>query len=325
MDKLHFIKLLRKYRAGVAEPAEKKLLESYYNLFEDMPDIGEALTGQEKQALKEEIKANIWKAVAEGERKRPALSPRIKIIRMAAAAVLLAVLAGGVALFIRSGEKQAGGAIQVAWQKENRVILLPDGSRVILSAGSRLNYPSSFDGRDKREVFLYGQAFFEVEQNVSRPFIVHTENLETVVLGTSFNVKAIPGEADIVVTVRDGKVRVSREDAVLGVITPRQQIIYNKNAVSSVLTTVTDDSYLSWKDQDLLLDNLTVAEAARLLEEKYGVAITIVDPAIRAQRFTATFPQNESLERALESICVFNGVTYKYDREAAAVVIGNKE
>ena len=205
--------------------------------------------------------------------------------------------------------------------KENRVIFLPDGSTVILSPGSKLNYPSSFDGMEKREVFLEGQAFFDIKHNASRPFIVHTGKLATIVLGTAFNIKALPSETEITVTVKRGKVKVSDQDKILGVITPNQQITYNQRKVSSTVKVLDNDSYLDWKEQDLLFDNLTIAEAAKLLEERYKVKITISDQSISSQRFTTTFSKNESFEQILKSICIFNGVVYKYNKEKATAII----
>lgn len=209
-------------------------------------------------------------------------------------------------------------------QKENRIIFLPDGSRVILSAGSKLNYPSSFDGMDKREVFLDGEAFFDVRHNPTKTFVVHTGNLATAVLGTAFNIKAINGEKDIVVTVKRGKVRVSDNNKVLGVITPNQQITYDKQKIISEVTTVSNENYLNWQDRDLFIDNLTISEAAKLMEERYKVQISISDPEVKSLRFTTTFPKNEKLEQTLNSICLFNGLTYSYDKEKAFVAISRK-
>jgi ferric-dicitrate binding protein FerR (iron transport regulator) len=195
---------------------------------------------------------------------------------------------------------------------------------VILSAGSKLNYPSSFDGLKKREVFLDGQAFFDIKHNASRPFIVYTGKLKTEVLGTAFNIKAIPGEADITVTVTRGKVKVMDQDKMLGIITPDQQITYSKEKVGAVTKRVNSDSLFNWKEQDLRCNDLTIAEAAELLEKRYNVKITISDQSITSQRFTTTFGKNDSFEQVLKSICVFNGLSYKYNKDNATVVISQK-
>jgi len=202
--------------------------------------------------------------------------------------------------------------------------VLPDGSTVILSFGSKLDYPSSFEGLPRREVYLTGQAFFDVRKSTVRSFVVHTGKLTTTVLGTSFNIKAYPGDMDITITVKRGAVKVSDQHKTLGIIRPDQQIVYNKQKANSVQTEVTTDNYLDWKQQDLLFDNLTVEEAAKLLEERFNVKIVISDASIGARHFTTTFPRSESLEEALKSICEFNEAVFKYDKEKAIVTISDK-
>src|SRR5665647_2572070 len=323
MDKHYFIKLLHKYQQGNLTKEEKHFLESYYNLFQNEPDVLDTLSIKEKKEFENEIKENIWSYISNEERsdkKIRFISKRfIKIA--AAAAILIGFITSLFFLFEGASKKHVNtGLILAVRHKENRVIFLPDGSTVILSPGSKLNYPSSFDEVEKREVFLEGQAFFDIKHNAARPFIVHTGKLETIVLGTAFNIKAIPGEKEITVTVTRGKVKVSDQDKILGIITPNQQITYNREKISSTLKIVNSDSYLDWKDQDLFIDNLTLSEAAKILEDQYKIKIIISDPAIREQRFTATFLKNEKLEQALKSICVFNGLNYTYNKEKYMVI-----
>ena len=326
MDKHYFIKLLHKYQQGNVTKEEQQFLESYYNLFQNEPDVLDLLSIEQKNEFKDDIKGNIWDNISKEE--QPSHRIRFinkRFIRMAAAAIFMGFITSLFFLFNGSSKKQVTVKTSLSVQHlENRVIFLPDGSTVILSPGSKLNYPSSFDGLAKREVFLKGQAFFDIKHNATRPFIVHTGKLATIVLGTAFNIKAIPGEKDITVTVTRGRVKVSNENKILGIITPNQQITYNKKKVSSIMKIVDSDSYLNWKEQDLLFDNLTVAEAAKLLEERYKVKITIRDESIGSKRFTASFPKNESFEQALKSICSFNEVAYKYNKEKATVIISNK-
>ena len=342
MDKHYFIKLLHRYQQGDLTKEEQQFLESYYNLFQNEPDVLETLSIEEKKEFENEIKGNIWNNISKEE--QPSHKIRFinkRFIKVAAAAAIFIGIISSIFFFYNLSLKNQGiaslsveqlngkskkqiYATLVVHQKENRVIFLPDGSTVILSPGSKLNYPSSFDGMEKREVFLYGQAFFDIKHNAFRPFIVHTGKLETIVLGTSFNIKAIPGEKDITVTVKRGKVKVTDENKMLGIITPNQQITYDRQNVNSVLKTVNNDSYLDWKDQDLFIDNMTLSEAAILLEEQYKVKIIISDLSIREQRFTATFPKDEKLEQALNSICLFNGLSYVYEGPNSLVILKNK-
>src|SRR5665647_2245305 len=178
MDKHYFIKLLHKYQQGDVTKEEQQFLESYYNLFQNEPDVLDMLSIEEKNEFKNEIKGNIWDNISKEEQP----SPKIRFINKrfiklaAAAAIFIGIISSlfffynlslkkqgiaslAVQQFNGKSKKQANATL-VVHQKENRVIFLPDGSTVILSPGSKLNYPSSFDGMEKREVFLYGQAFF---------------------------------------------------------------------------------------------------------------------------------------------------------------------
>ena len=85
-------------------------------------------------------------------------------------------------------------------------IALPDGSKVWLNAESRLTYPKSFSGICTRHVYLTGEAYFDVTENKSQPFIVETSNLQIKVLGTVFNVKSYDGEKNIETTLVKGSV-----------------------------------------------------------------------------------------------------------------------
>jgi ferric-dicitrate binding protein FerR (iron transport regulator) len=173
-------------------------------------------------------------------------------------------------------------------------------------------------------VYLYGEAFFDVKHTDKSPFIVHAGKIDVTVVGTAFDVKAFPVDADITVTVKRGKVRVSDDNKMLGTIIPQQQIVYNKANKNAVLQLVNSDDIINWKEQDITFDNVTVGEAAALLEERFNVKIIIQDRFIQFERFTASFPASETLEQALKGICEFNDALYRYDKERAIVVITHK-
>lgn len=339
MDKHYFINLLQKYREGNVTQEERQFLESYYNLFQNEADILDRLSEKEKEELKEHMSDRLWDNISKNSRGLTKIrNINAKFIRVAAAAIIfIAFLSSIFFTYNRSNNERSNVAIQQLrdrtnadakastslLQKENRVIFLPDGSTVFLSPGSRLNYPSTFDGMKKREVSLQGQGYFDIKHNASRPFVVHTGKVETTVLGTAFNIKAEKDGKDITVTVTRGKVRVSDYHKVLGVITPQQQIKYNTEKETATLRRVNDSSFLDWKNQDLFIDNLTLEEAAKLLEEQYKIKIVIKDSSIMEQRFTATFPRNEKLEEAVKSISEFNKLSYSIDRSKSIVTLYN--
>jgi ferric-dicitrate binding protein FerR (iron transport regulator) len=109
---------------------------------------------------------------------------------------------------------------------QRQLINLPDGSRVVLNENSKLEYPPDFSN-NTREVYLNGEAFFDIVHNPSKPFIVHTGSVSTKVLGTAFNISAYRSQQFVQVTVTRGKVEVKAKDKLLGVLQKNEQIIFH--------------------------------------------------------------------------------------------------
>jgi ferric-dicitrate binding protein FerR (iron transport regulator) len=326
MEKRSFIQLLRKHLKGQTNASENSFLEKYYDLFGNEPEVTARLKDEEKQTLKSEIFQAISEKVSEeGSRSEPAILRDMKkaSVLRAAAAILILVLTAAVYLNIRKATKPLMGSDQWIQKKENHLILLPDGSTVILGWGSRFYRSAAFDSVN-REVYLEGQAYFDIAHNPEKPFIVHTGKLETTVLGTAFTVEARPGEENITVSVARGKVKITRVKKVLGFITPGEQIVYNKKKDNAMRQSIDVESKLGWKDQDLFVDNVTVFEAARLLEERFRVKITVNDSVLAQNRFTTVFLKGEKLEQVMTSICEFNGAAYRFDKEKATLEIYRK-
>jgi len=188
----------------------------------------------------------------------------------------------------------------------HQVINLPDGTVVTLNHDSKLNYPASFNGKT-REVYLDGEAFFNVKEDAGKVFLVHTGSLVTKVLGTSFNIKAYGGDENIAVTVTTGKVQVQRSDGKrpLGILLPGDQLLVGKHTdsvlLNVVLVKVDLQKVLDWKEEDLLFDNSTFDEAAVLIGNHYGVELRFKNEAIRNCRFTGNF-NNDSLGHVMNII-----------------------
>lgn len=328
MEKKSLIKILHKYQEGKATKEEQDFLEGYYNFFGSEENALKNIRETEKQQIKKEIRESILNKVSTDQ--LPDAKVRFikrRFIQLAAASVLFMIIISVSALYLFNRSQPSHEVKAVAeLYKENRAIFLPDGSKVILSANSKLYYPSSFDEFEKREVTLSGEGYFDIRHDSSRPFVVHSGKLETVVLGTAFNIKAIDGQENITVTVRRGKVKVinQEENELLGIITPNQQIVYNVKKVKSVLNVVVNENYLTWMNADLLCDNLTLAEAVELLKGQYKVNIIIKDPSILSQRFTTTFSKKEKVENILQTICLFNDLKYTFDSTSSTFILSNK-
>ena len=326
MNKEYLIELLNKYLNGEASEDEIDLLISHYNVFELEPDIMNSLTPRRKLEIKVEMESKILDAISLNEEANSNLQSGIRNRSwISIAAVLTVIFSTGLFFFFKTSEQQKQNTQELSETIENRLIQLPDGSTVIISPGSRLSYPSTFDGLSKRKVYLDGQAYFDIKHNPHKPFIIHTDKLKTTVLGTAFVINAWADDPDIEVTVSRGRVKVEDQfNKTIGVITRNEQITYNKMSERVIQKVVNAPEYLQWKEQDLLLTDVTVAEASKLLEERFNVKIVISDDHIKSKRFTTNFQKGVILEKILHSLAEFNDAEYSYDKSKAEVVIRSR-
>jgi len=328
MNNKYFSELLNKYLKHEASEEESELLIKHYNLFESEADIFDSLSQHRKADIRNEIENRIWDEILDDEIRPKDVSSSsngLWLKFLAVAAVLLIVFSAGLYFLKNEPVQQANVISRLTDVKENRLIQLPDGSTVILRPGAKLNYPSSFDGLAQREVYLDGQAYFDIKHNSSKQFIIHTGKLKTIVLGTSFEINAWSDDSSIRVTVSRGKVRVEdQSNRTLGVIMPNQQITYNKDSKNIVQKVVNAPEYLEWKEQDLLLSDVTVAEATKLLESRYKVEIMISDDSISSKRFTTIVRKGETLDQILKSISEFNEAVFQYNADKTVITLGSK-
>lgn len=192
---------------------------------------------------------------------------------------------------------------------EHQKVNLPDGSTVILNNNSSISYPKVFGV--KRAVTLTGEGYFDIRHDLKKSFTVHTGNLSTVVLGTAFNIKAYDRDHEISVTVTRGKVSVLDNNAVLAILTPNQQITFNKKDKLSNLNKVIAKNTVQWQESDIFFDDISLEEAAQALSKRFNTTITVENDSSKKCRFTATFLKGESLDEILKIICSYNHAQYQ--------------
>ncbi|MGC4037058.1 MAG: FecR domain-containing protein [Chitinophagaceae bacterium] len=208
--------------------------------------------------------------------------------------------------------KETTVAVQPKPVKENdrQTIHLPDGSTVVLNAGSKLNYPSAFSG-NHRDVYLTGEGFFDIKHDPATPFFVHTGKLSVKVLGTSFNIKSYPHTDDIEVTVTRGKVQVLKENKVLGTLTASQQISFS-NESESVVTKIVDTlPVIAWKPAEIYFNDISMEDVARQMEKRFNIKIDFANKTIKNCRVTATFTEDDLPDEILSVICAVSRSDYK--------------
>ncbi len=180
---------------------------------------------------------------------------------------------------------------------------LSDGSIVHLNSGSEIEFLENFS-ENSRTVKLKGEAFFEVAHNAKKSFIVSTDELDIIALGTSFNVRAFGESETVTVALVEGKVEVNvkeQEVAKKSLLEPGQGLLFDKKSQSIQLEQFDPRLALAWKKGVLSFENASWQEIITSLERWYDVEFTVKNAPIRESPFTGEF-DNLSLELVLESL-----------------------
>lgn len=230
-------------------------------------------------------------------------------------------------------------------------VLLTDGTKVWLNAGSCLRYKADY-GLNSRVVCLIGEGYFQVVKNPKKPFIVKTSGLKIKAFGTSFNVKAYPEEKIVTTTLVEGIVKIEGKGVNLS-LKPKEVVIVNKeeakhspkenkevavhaknvnvphsipenkeNVVNDniVLTSnVNTNIYTSWKDNRWIIESEPLKNIAVIMERKYNVSIVIKSPELNQYTFTGTF-NNETLEQILDIIKLTAPLNYQINKGVVTII-----
>lgn len=192
-------------------------------------------------------------------------------------------------------------------------VVLPDGSKVTLNAGSVLTYPTAFVSAE-RKVTIEGEAYFEITRDTKHPFLVQAENLQVKVLGTVFNVKAYKEEDCIEVTLVEGAVAVGLErESQYIQLNPRQLARFNKTDRTFCKQQVNLNNYTAWKDGRFYFDRLTFRNIATQLERNFNVDIHIDSEKLKSTVFSGDFIRGENLEQILRIMTADKRIHYKIE------------
>ena len=184
-------------------------------------------------------------------------------------------------------------------------VLLPDGTKVFLNAGSRLVYPENFTGKT-REVFLVGEAFFVVSHDQRHPFIVQVSDLRVKVLGTRFNVSAYPTDNVIETVLAEGKVQMERNNAGLfdraTELVPNQLASFDRTTRETSIRTVDPENYTLWTAGILKFESTDLNRITKRLERFYNIRFIYVDPLLGGLRISGKLELKEDKDEICERI-----------------------
>ncbi|TAM98638.1 MAG: DUF4974 domain-containing protein [Chitinophagaceae bacterium] len=221
---------------------------------------------------------------------------RMRFKNWVAAAVFIGVLILGYGSF-NFWRNHARITVSTAYG-EIKTIHLPDSSLITLNAHSTLSYPRYWNSKRIRQVWLNGEAFFEVKhlnKNIAHivageHFIVHTKSLNVAVLGTSFDVNVNAGITKVMLKTGSVEIKFNKANQENIRLKPGDLVAYNAPENKLIKTTTDADVYIAWIDRKLILNGASVKEIAQYLHQFYGYTIIMKDPSI----------ENKSMEGILE-------------------------
>lgn len=189
-------------------------------------------------------------------------------------------------------------------------IRLPDGSTVAINASSKLRYPIPFP-KNIREVWLEGEAFFQIEHNPDKPFVVNYKGNSLRVLGTKFNVRAYPGKGSSA-ALAEGSVmcRTTRDSCML---TPGYQAVIAENSTSISVEKADMRSIMAWTRDFFAFSEQPLSEIMRELGEWYGVGVGFADPALENRVFTIEANRSSSINSILDILVETGKIRYVQD------------
>ena len=198
-------------------------------------------------------------------------------------------------------------------------LVLSDGTKVWLNADSKIKYPVSF-GKDKREVSLHGEGYFEVAKDSTRPFIVSTEKMDVKVLGTTFDVNTYEDEGKSFVVLVEGLVEVSAGKGESRIITPGHMAEVNMYDTQAKIQISKCDAehYIAWKNGNFSFRNASLTEILKRVSRYYDVTV-IREQVFEEEYYTGDVSSDVSLESLLAVIESSNSVSFKVERKIVYV------
>ena len=223
---------------------------------------------------------------------------------------------------INEEEKLIYNELYVPYGKKFKVELF-DGSMVVLNSGSSLKYPVKFLNGMPREVFLQGEAYFQVSKNKEQSFRVHANSLVTEVYGTEFNISSYDNEDKQEVVLVEGSVGVTNmgtDEKNEVILKPNYKAALVNNEAKIRTKYVEVENYIAWKDNVLLFNNLRFESIIKKLERHYNVSITNTNLELNNNRYTGTF-ESETVEQVLTYLSKIRPFTFK--REGGKITINS--
>ncbi len=243
----------------------------------------------------------------------------LKIYQKVAAFLLIPVIGFGILYWVSQYNQPVGQYTEtIAPRGQKSQIVLADGTKVWLNSDTKIKYPGNFD-KNQRDVYLEGEAFFEVTKNAHQPFVVHTSLVDVKVLGTKFNVKAYTDESEIETSLFEGKINLvmsssSNENPVEKEVEPGQSFVYSKTDHRLAANKFAQDEINGWKKNQLIFKDDTFSNLIKKVERWYDVKVVYDEKLFSDRRLTVELYEGERLDRLMKIVGLALSVDYKYEK-----------
>ncbi|MEL7589196.1 MAG: FecR domain-containing protein [Prolixibacteraceae bacterium] len=308
----------KKILASFHQPENEYLVkEELYKQLEELQHV------VDDQSIVNEEFDRIWERI--GQERSKSLPKTVKwraVLYWSAAALVIGLIFGTLIPVNYFNEPEKTYYTAVAPKGSVSETILPDSSIIILNAGSRLRYAAEPGGK-VREVYLEGEAWFEVEHSEKVPFIVHTGFYDIRVMGTRFNVKSYKNDNEVTTTLEQGSIQAESSDNLKLAddieLHPGEQLTYSKQDKTISVHAVNTKMYSSWKENRLIFVNMSLKELIVLLERKYGVSIKVSDTDILNYHYDGTI-KNETIIEVLNILQETLPVYYEINDQEISIL-----
>lgn len=332
VPKNHIDKILTKWLTNSASPEELQILKDWVGQDEANLELIETLKKVWSEKTAEPVLVNVDDRISEiwqrGVMKKPKRTLGRNLWAKYAAVIFLLVSSSFGIFYFSQMEKPRQDDQSLILPSyvlnENKAgqktkIFLPDGSLAYLNSSSRIKYLSGFLGNERR-VILEGEAFFEVAKDKTKPFIVESRTVETVALGTAFNVNAFDDSKVIRVSLVEGEVKVNQmgNKGETVILNPGWELVVVPETRSFLEMPFDLEEVIGWKEGKLVFNQATLQEVSQRLERWYGVQIQIKGKVPENWKVTTVY-QNQTLKNVLTDLQYSKKFAYEIDESEVTI------
>ncbi|WP_129731337.1 FecR domain-containing protein [Parabacteroides goldsteinii] len=319
------IELLDRFMRGETSPEEEQLLLEWFRNSASRDEILHFYQQRWIETSDEELPAEVQGRMflrikermheieeSQKDRETRTIKPKSSFTRFLPYAATILLCIGIFSSYLYTLKKsQVASEYTVSAEKGQRAsIVLPDGTKVWLNSHTELRYKSDY-GVKERNVFLNGEAYFEVSKDKEHRFVVKSGEMEVEALGTSFNVKAYNEDPDFVATLFEGSIKAGTGDDNSVILTPNQHVSLNRQSRSLTVGTSENVSYARmWRNNELAFEREKLDDIAILLNRMYNVQLEFKSDKIRNYRFSGVI-KNNSLDNVIEIISLTAPIIYE--------------